>query len=159
MPSPSLWTHARAALDPYARRWTGQYLAYPLTREEYVATVDYPLAVLKRHLRNCGYGAQRLSAAKRHPETKELHVLSMRKVPDLHPFDAVGTELAEYSPRSCQFHVHAFPSVTGTGLDVYSHYEYRPFTAPLRHYRPTYDRDDTPRTEWTYLRGVTDVDW
>lgn len=147
-PTPSRWTRCRAAADPYTRRYLSLYTAYPLDRSEYVATVTGEIDALRTRLRAAGYTPQRLSAAKRHPETGRLHLLSMRRVPDEHPADAYGAAVASYPPQSCQYHLHAFPSPVHGQFDVFAHYELRPLIHPIEHYRPTYGD--------TYLRGVAD---
>lgn len=153
---PTLWTRLRGAVDPYTRRTLGLYTAYPLDCREHIATWNASLGLFRKSITNLGYEPQRLSAAKRHPQTGTLHALSMRRVPDRHPDDAEGTAIArEYDPEQCQYHLHAI-EVNG-GYDIFSHYELspsilhpRPNPARLReHYRPTYGS--------TYLRGVSDL--
>ena len=152
MPTP--WTELRALADPIARQF-GYYTAYPLHADEYLGTNHLSDALA--YLQENDYHPQRLSAAKRHPETNQLHDASFRRVPTTHPEDAVGTELVDlFEPKECQYHVHAFEREDG--IDFYSHYEARPdFFQPhpsiprLRtHYRPDWGE--------TYLLGVTDLD-
>lgn len=144
---PSVWTRLRGALDPLARVY-GQYTAYRLHINEHVGHVDgMSVPDARDYLKAKGYTPQYLSAAKRHPETGQLHDLSYRRVPDAHPIEAEGTPIAKKSPRLCQYHVHAFR--VGGGVDWFSHYEYRPLML-MKHYRPEYGA--------TYLRGVSDLD-
>lgn len=144
-------------LDDVARKF-GFYTAYELDSEEYVGTVE-GMHVAER-LRQRGYEASpsiagiTLEAAKLHPDTGNVHDVSLRKVdPD--------------NPRK-QWHVHIFNSgkVDAHGLawpnarhKIFTHYEFRPdFTRVgdesygdmiqrLRtHYRPEWGSDD-------YIRG------
>lgn len=168
-PTPTLWTRLRAAADPFTRRTLGLYSAYALTPEEYVTTCGNDNNALGKLLADRGYEPARLSAAKRHPATGRLHVLSMRRRPETHPFAVAGTALEGTDPRRCQFHVHAMNTDVSGFVDVFAHYEYAPDLRPLggetwrealarcrAHYRPTWDREDVNREEWTYLRGVED---
>lgn len=151
----SAWTAARAALDPLARRY-GQYTAYTIPSEEFIGHApDERIPAIRAWLRREGYGPQFLSAAKRHPETGELHELSYRRVPDEHPPAAYNSPLVEqFGARQCQLHVHAF-AVPG-GVDVFSHYEVRPdpFTPDVNLHRLQTHYNPTPGQ---YLTGVTDL--
>lgn len=153
---PSDWTKLRAWFDPIARRFN-YYTAYELPADEHVRTVDFSGGVdgFREHLRGMGYEPQYLSAAKRHPETGELHDLSYRSVPQSHPEAAQGKEIYDhFNPGQCQYHVHAW-EIEGS-VWIGSHYETRPdFFGPsvslrrqLTHYRPGPE---------TYLIGVTDL--
>lgn len=170
---PSTWTIARAGFDPLARRF-GQYSAYTLSHDEYLGAMDPQFTVrdARAYLEQNAYEPQYLSAAKALPGSSwpyppdELHELSYRHVPTRHPPESLGTRLeAEFRPEGCQYHVHVFDS-DDCGPLIFSHYEPRPdFFEPTfdlyrlrRHYRPTYDRPQVPAGEWTYLRGVTDLD-
>lgn len=164
-PTPSAWTQLRAAVDPFTRRTLGLYSAYSLTSEEYIGTAHRSFPDLKATLEAAGYTPQKLSAAKRHPESGKLHLLSMRRVPDLHPFDPIlGTGLKEWDGNQCQFHLHAFATDVSGFYDIFMHYELRPdFFRPTfnperlrEHYRPQYDFDHVDREKWTYLRGIQD---
>lgn len=168
-PSPSAWTHLRATLDPITRRLTGNYLAYSLNHSEYISTEYGTPELFRGYLTAKGYVPQRLSAAKRHPESGRLHVVSMRRRPREHPDAVAGTALAEYAPRVCQFHVHAFGTDVRPYLDVFSHLELAPDIRLLgnesvsdaisrikMHYKPTYDFPDADRKTVNYLRGVKD---
>jgi len=152
MPTP--WTELRALADPIARQF-GYYTAYPLHVDEYLGTFD--LSDVIAFLRNNGYSPQRLSAAKRHPETNQLHDASFRRVPSEHPAGARGTRIADlFEPEQCQYHVHAFERENG--VEFFSHYEARPdffqpnvsLTRLRTHYRPDWGE--------TYLIGVTDLE-
>jgi len=160
---PTPWTRLRAAVDPVTRKTLGLYAAYSLTSEEYIGTVKTDTFTPE------GFSPERLSAAKRHPESGRLHVASLTRTPDEHPDAALGTGLVEYDPGQTQFHVHAFNTDVTGFLDVFSHYELRPTLRPVAdenwgeaisrmaaHYRPTWDRPNVAREEWTYLRGVED---
>lgn len=153
---PGRWTQLRAAVDPITRQ-LGFYTAYALDVEEHVGSVELTTGEAQQYLRQRAYDPQYLSAAKRHPETGELHKLSTRHVPDDHPPAADGTQLAErYAPRECQFHTHWFD--TAGGVDVFSHYETRP---DLLRPEPSIERLRThyrPERGSTYLRGITNLE-
>lgn len=170
---PSLWTLTRAAADPLARRF-GQYSAYPLSHDEYIGAMDpqFTTRDARHYLERNAYEPQYLSAAKALPGSSwpyspdELHELSYRRVPTRHPPEALGTRLeAEFTPGETQYHCHVF-SIDDSGPLFFSHLEprpdlFKPSFDPHRltvHYRPTYDRPQIPKDEWTYLRGVTDLD-
>jgi hypothetical protein len=155
----TFWTRLRGALNPALP--DGWYTAYDLGAAEHVATTRLSVPALRETLRMGGYERQRLSAAKRHPQTGQLHDLSMRRVPDEHPDAVRGTRITAWPARACQFHVHAFRLDTdtlGPVTWVGSHYELRPdFFRPRpsvqrlhEHYKPEYGQ--------TYHRGVTDVE-
>lgn len=138
-------------LDDVARRF-GFYTAYELDSDEWVGTVE-GMHVAER-LRQRGYEASpsvagiTLEAAKLHPDTGNVHDVSLRKVdPD--------------NPRK-QYHIHMWRDSTPQAIrlsgEIFSHYEFRPdfervgdesygdMIERLRtHYRP----------EWgeTYIRG------
>lgn len=153
---PSVWTRARAAIDPLARL-AGYYTAYPLTEPEYIGRVeDVTIEDARVYLDTSGYTPQYLSAAKKHPRTGWLHDLSYRRVPTQHPEQARGSVLTRrYEPEACQLHTHWFK--TRDGFDVYSHYELRPDL-----FQPSFDLERlkthySPSYGDTYLRGVTDL--
>ncbi|MFW5896310.1 MAG: hypothetical protein ACOCUA_02890 [archaeon] len=129
----------------------GQYAAYQLDEREFVGTVtevDDAEGVASL-LEEYGYEHGGLAALKYHPETGAPDEGSYRKVdPD--------------RPR-WQWHVHLWSS--DDGVEVYSHYEFRPDLRPVagestlecldrlrEHYDPTWDvnADDE---EATYLLG------
>lgn len=139
-------TRVFAALDPLLRS-VGLYSAYALSTEEFVGRVSTGIRGARRHLREREYSRHWLAAAKRHPRTGELDDGSYRRIPTEHPPNVAGTDLADYAPRDCQYHVHFFQ--TDRGVEVYSHYELRPLLHPREHYRPRYAS--------TYLKGVTDL--
>lgn len=168
-PVPSAWTRLREAADPLARS-IGLYTAYTLPESEYVGSVDrlsvdpytptLTFADLRDYLAAHGYEPQYLSAAKRHPETGSLHLLSVRRVPDEHPEAVAGTALSDHPPGACQYHVHVCPGPVDGQYDLFSHYELRPLPMAVagescreavarsaRHYRP----------QGAYLQGVTDL--
>lgn len=142
------------ALDPYTRQYLDSYVAYQLSRDEYVTNVTfYSLADAKEWLYTIGYEPQYLAAAKRHPDDPDwIEALSFRKVPTQHPpVDARITR--RWDPKQCQYHVHLFDT-GGTQFELFSHYELRPdFFRPTfnlerldTHYNPVYGED--------YLKGV-----
>lgn len=139
------------------------YTSYAVTDEEYLGTHDGSLAETAQALRERGYHYQLFAARKQHPERDQRDKGSFARIPEEHPDAADGTALAETTPRECQYHVHLF--ATDDGTELYGHYEIHPYphtptwdlTRPWpRHYRPTWDTHDEPRSEWTYLRGVRD---
>jgi len=154
--------HALAFIDPFARGlsrplpWT-LYTAYPLTTAEYVGR--YPDDRLSRavsRLRDAGYTANPLAAAKYHPAPhRAVDHGSYRRVPDAHPEGIDARITREYAPNQCHYHCHLWPVTDG--VEVYSHYEVRPDILrgdfdPWRmaeHYRPELNE--------TYLPGVTDL--
>lgn len=146
MPTP--WTELRAALDPFTRRF-GYYTAYRLHPAEFIGdgVFQHGIPSAARWLRSMGYRPNWVSAAKRHPETGQLHDLSYRKIPDSHPPNLDEKRITDFGPAQCQFHVHAFDM--GERIEFFSHYETRPIMG-WTHYRPEYNS--------TYLRGVTDLD-
>ena len=152
-------------LDPIARRF-GLYLSYGITDKEYVGKVVCPESYeISSWLKDNGYESIWFEAAKEHPETGQVHNMALRKV-GVPEFEHVhDTGLGNYHYRQCQFHVHGFR--VGDYMHLFSHYELRgdpkrigsestaeAIARMKAHYRPTYDRDDTDRSEWTYLRGV-----
>jgi len=153
MNRPTLFTRLRGAADPLARRF-GHYTAYELDGEE-IGTVSAVPNVTRRLLELKGYEENRLSAAKRHPETGELHHFSLRRIdPD--------------DPQR-QYHVHLWPVADDSSrTEVHSHRELRPDLSPLAgetwreaaerartHYRPgdTYE----PRAADWIAEGVLDT--
>jgi hypothetical protein len=139
------------------------YTSYLFDEAEYLGTIDEPVSVVRERLRNRGYHYQLFGATKQHPERDQIDSGSYARIPRRHPDAAEGTALDTLDPRECQYHVHPFGD--GDTTELYGHYEIHPYpwtpcwdlTRPYpRHYRPTWDRPDTPRSEWTYLRGVTD---
>lgn len=150
---PSAWTSLRGAVDPIVRPYN-LYTAYELSEAEYIGSATGQLPGPRGFLQRNGYEPQYLSAAKRHPETGQLHELSYRRIPDAHPPPVIPTPLLEWEPSDCQYHVHVFernPLV----FDFFSHYELKPDLLPFdlerleTHYGPRYGKD--------YLRGVTDL--
>ena len=133
-------------LDPYLRK-VNLYSAYTLSEDEFIGnaktvTDDYYIVY---ELKERGYEElSLLEAAKKHPETGEVHHDSFRRVdPE--------------SPR-WQWHIHLW-GTDGAYAEVYSHYELRPdfrligdesvseAIERLRtHYRPNHGEE--------YLRGV-----
>jgi len=115
----------RKRIDGPLRRLSGGrlYYAYELEKAERVGAVDsaywgsdYSRRVFIDHLKSGGYerpptfGGIPLEAAKTHPDTRQVHDLSLRRVdPD--------------NPRR-QWHIHLF-EVDGVVM-VFSHYELRP---------------------------------
>lgn len=145
------------------------YTAYAVDEAEYVGAYDGTPEEAAEMLHDHGYHYQLLAAEKRNEETGETDHGSYARIPTEHPEEATGTALGATTPRECQFHVHLFkrrnPSAGHPVTDLYGHYEIHPYphtptfdiTRPWpRHYRPTWDVEDTPRKEWTYLRGVRD---
>lgn len=111
------------------------YAVYQLDEEEYIGTVDADLRETIDYLKQCGYEYQTLAAKKLHPETERSDDGSYRR---LDPDDS-----------DKQWHVHLWE--TDDGVEVYSHYEYKPeLWGPVdehrvaEHYRP----DDN-----TYIEG------
>lgn len=168
-PTPSAWTQLRARVDPFTRRTLGLYSAYELTPEEYVTTVGNDNNALSKLCRDIGYEPQVLSAAKRHPGSGRLHVMSLRRRPSTHPPAALGSGLDDYDPRECQLHLHAFNTDVSGFVDVFTHYELAPDLRRLgnetwggalarwrEHYRPQYDFDHVDFGVVTYLRGIQD---
>ena len=139
-------TKVMAAVDPIARR-LGYYTAYELDKLEYIGYREDVATGTRNELLNNGYERSptiagiRLQAAKKHPETGEIHEYSLRKV--------------DPNDNRRQYHVHLW----GGGVtSIYSHHEFRPDLRVLEgesledakerlqtHYRP----------EWgeTYIRG------
>lgn len=152
----STWTKLRIAANPIARRFN-QYTAYTIRDSERIGVKQEDLSETREYLRTQGYEPQILSAAKMHPETAQPHDLSYRRVPDSHPPGASDKLIEEkFSPRECQFHVHAF-SVDGQ-MHLFSHYEARPdlwsptvdISRLQTHYRPDYGQE--------YIRGISDLE-
>lgn len=154
---PSFWTRLRAFLNPLARE-NGFYTAYTLSQNEYVGRIHgFDVSDATGFLKQHGYEPQTLSAAKKHPETGQLHDLSYRRVPAKHPELLVHEPLCRtFRPEECQYHVHAWQ--TGEWMEFFSHYETRPdvfkpsfsLERIRTHYRPTYGTE--------YFQGITDVD-
>jgi len=162
------------------------YTAYDVDEAEYLGsydgTVDETVTMLREH----GYHYQLFAAEKRRgedgstdkhaergsatsPSSRATDDGSYARIPESHPSEAADTALEDIPAGECQFHVHLFErpdSAAGHAVtDLYGHYEIHPYphiptwdlTRPYpRHYRPTWDDPDTPRSEWTYLRGVRD---
>jgi len=168
--SPSLQTRLKALVDKYTP--SGWYAAYKLDAEELIGTFDLPLDRAQVKLHKVGYGllptifGVRLSAAKRHPETGELHDATRREVPrskaEIERVNelAHGTELEQYEPERLQLHVHLFERNDGT-TDVFSHLELRSDLHPVGtedwseaigrlmiHYSPRHGKE--------YLQGATE---
>lgn len=137
--------------DRYAQA-VGHYAAYRLDEREYVGTVVEIADAegVADLLEDYGYEFSGLAALKYHPETGAPDDASLRKVdPD--------------RPR-WQWHLHLFE--TADGVEVYSHYEYRPDLRPVageslrecfdrlrEHYRPTWDVHADRLEEATYFLG------
>ncbi len=138
-------------LDPIARK-IGLYTSYELDEEEYVGTVhiDDAIDVLQTEYETPPtFMGIPLAAAKEHPETGEVHDVSLRKVD-------------EDNPRM-QYHIHYW--VQGGDeyqAELYSHYEFRPDFKPVgdettgeminrlrTHYRPDYSNGE-------YIQGKAD---
>lgn len=163
MPSP--WTRLRLAVDPLVRPVL--YTAYRISHDEYVDAMERQFTIrdARDWLQQNAYEPQYLSAAKYLPgPDRRPHELSYRRVPGEHPPEVEGTALEGWRPEQCQYHVHVFNS-DDSGPLFFSHYEVRPdFFEPRfnvarlhAHYRPTWDRPQVDRSEWSYLRGVTDL--
>lgn len=142
----NLQTKLMAAIDPIARR-LGYYTAYELDTQERVGFVNQDPITTRESLLMDGYefsptiAGVNLEAAKLHPNTGEVHEVSLRKVdPD---------------DERKQYHVHLWGD---RSTSIFSHHEYRPDVCVLdtesmteakerleTHYRP----------EWgeTYIRG------
>lgn len=139
------------------------YTSYALTEQEYLGTYDGSLADVRAELRDRGYHYQLFAATKQHPDRDQRDSGSFARIPDRHPSEADGTGLDGLNPRECQYHVQLFAD--GETVELYGHYEVHPYPweptwdikRPYpRHYYPTWDSPDRDRSEWTYLRGVTD---
>jgi len=164
--APSFQTRLKGLLDRYTPE--SLYTAYELGSEEYVGTVEKPPEQFQLDLHIAGYGLLPkiwgiiLAAAKRHPESGDLHSLTRRKIPSdgdtIQHVEAetVDTGLEQYDPEQLQYHVHVF-----RGGDVFSHLELRSDPYPVAgetwseaigrlmiHYRPKYDA--------TYLEGASE---
>lgn len=155
----SSWTRFRSEINPVVKEISNDlYTAYPLGKQEFVFERRYGnIDSIIEYLRNNGYEPQLLSAAKKHPETKQLHDLSYRSVPSEHPELIEGTKLyVNFYPKECQYHVHVF-NVGGGIYQFFSHYEARPdFFEPnislhrlSTHYKPLYGQE--------YFKGITDL--
>ena len=145
------------------------YTAYSVDKAEYLGQYDATADETAEMLRDQGYHYQLFAAEKRLEQTGQTDDGSYARIPDEHPQAATGTALGETTPKECQYHVHLFEATDeASGRPVthlYGHYEIHPYphtptwdiTRPYpRHYYPTWDTDDDPRSEWTYLRGVRD---
>ena len=171
------FNHFLAAINPIGDS-IGYYTAYEVSRQEHVGTYDGSIDELRDMLEGEGYQKHNLAAAKFHPEPHDaVDHLSLRKIPDSHPDILVDLEsdrprlVREFEPVQCQYHKHLWPVTDG--IEVYSHYEIRGDIHPsgaegsvmeliergLEHYRPTWNYDDNPRSEWTYIRGLSDVEF
>ena len=137
------------------------YTSYPIDESEYLGTYDGSLDECRSWLRDNGYHYQLLAAVK--DVDGVVDDGSYARIPNEHPRDVAGTKLAKLDSRECQYHVHPFDK--GDHVELYGHYEIHPYphipdfdlSRPYpRHYHPTWDRDDNPREEWTYLRGTVD---
>ena len=157
----SLLKHTLRRAAARALKRTLPYTAYPIDDAEYLGHVAEDRHTVAANLRSRGYHYQLLAAVKQHDGATDVG--SYTRIPDRHPDAADGTALDALDPRACQYHVHLFE--TDGGTDVYGHYEIHPYpwtptidvSRPYpQHYRPTWDAPDTPREEWTYLRGVSD---
>jgi len=108
----------RKRIDGPLRRLSGGrlYYAYELEKAERVKTVPNTLDAIAGYLTRRGYeqpprlAGIPLEAAKTHPETGQVHDLSLRRVDPDNP--------------TRQFHIHLF-EVDGV-VEVFSHYELRP---------------------------------
>lgn len=130
----------KAELDSFTRPF-GIYLAYQLDHSEYVGRGWFPAGLHDLYVyltESNEYEPTHFEAAKYHPDTGDLHELSLRRI------DACN-------PR-WQWHIHCWslPDRTGS-FELYSHYELRPDPFPIdkesittminrlqEHYRPTY---------------------
>jgi hypothetical protein len=136
------------------------YTAYEIDQKEYLGHFEGTQSELEAQLKERGYHYQLFAAEKE--LGSETDSGSFARIPDRHPEAVHETGLEGIDPRNCQYHVHLFD--TPRGVDVYGHYEIHPYpwtptvdiNRSLNHYRPTWDKDENPRDEWTYLLGVTD---
>lgn len=162
------------------------YTSYEIDTAEYLGTFDGTRKQAVTTLQDRGYHYQLFAATKQHAERDQRDGGSFARIPSAHPPEARETGLAPLDPRECQYHVHLFErdsdGAEGSCVELYGHYEVHPYpwtptwdiTRPYpRHYYPTWDHaehssanpyslsastdsSDDPRSEWTYLRGVTD---
>lgn len=107
------------------------YTMYQLDAEEYVGTVEMDLSAVTAALKEQGYEYQPFSAKKYHPDDDSLA-------------DDGSYRLLDPDDPDKQWHVHLWETVEG--VDVFSHYEYKPeFLTPddeprvAEHYRPDDD--------------------
>jgi len=137
------------------------YTAYTVSDKEHLGTFDGTLDEFVDTVTAEGYHYQLFAARKTADGTKDAG--SYARIPDNHPDAAEGTALESRDAGECQYHIH--PIVRDDVIECYGHYEIHPYpwtpfwdsTRPWpQHYRPTYDDPETPRSEWTYLRGVRD---
>lgn len=137
------------------------YTAYDVSSKEFLGEYDGALDELIAELEDCGYHYQLFAARKTADGKKDDG--SYARIADEHPDAVEGTALAEIEPGECQYHVH--PIKRDGVIECYGHYEVHPYPwtptwdltrAWPRHYRPTWDSSETPRSEWTYIRGVRD---
>ena len=137
------------------------YTSYSINEKEFLGQFDGSLDECIAWLKESGYHYQLFAATK--SLEGDMDDGSFARIPDTHPEEADGTALAELDAGECQYHVHPFER--DDYIELYGHYEIHPYPwTPFwdmerpypRHYRPTWDRDNEPRDEWTYLRGVVD---
>ena len=149
----------RQQLDPHLRRASDGrlYYAYSLRDAERIGTAPHPTDVFAT-LRNAGYetpptlGPIPLEAAKtRRGVDERVHDYSLRRVDPDHP--------------TRQFHVHGWR--VDDGVELFSHYEYRPEIYPVadESWPEAYDRarehlSPSWGAEWgdgtTYVLGRAD---
>ena len=137
------------------------YTSYSISEAEYLGTFDGSLDECTSWLRSQGYHYQLFAATK--TLDGEQDDGSFARIPDTHPDEVEDTALDEIQPGECQYHVHTFER--DDHIALYGHYEIHPYPwtpywsierAYPKHYHPTWDKEDTPKEEWTYLRGVVD---
>ena len=137
------------------------YTSYSIGNAEFLGTYDGDLETLIAELESVGYHYQLLAATKLLDGHKDSG--SYARIPSEHPDGVAETALEDLDPGECQYHVHPF-EIDGV-IELYGHYEIHPYPhtpfwdwtrAWPRHYKPTWDTDDAPRSEWTYLRGIVD---
>lgn len=145
------------------------YTAYSIDEVEYLGSYDAGTDATAKMLRDHGYHYQLFAAEKQRGDDGPTDQGSFARIAEEHPEAAEGTALADTTPRECQYHVHLFKREHADAghpvTDLYGHYEIHPYPwtptvsirrAYPRHYYPTWDDPDEPRSEWTYLRGVRD---
>ena len=139
------------------------YTAYSIDEKEYLGRFDGTLNEFAENLRERGYHYQLFAAEKTLTEDGVKDDGSWARIPDHHPSEAEGTALEERDARELQYHAHPF-EVDGT-VEVYGHIEIHPYPHTPHwdssrpwpdHYRPTWDRPNEDKEDWTYLRGVVD---
>ena len=137
------------------------YTKYSIGNSEYLGHYDGDLETLIDELTDAGYHYQLFAAEKTHDGLVDDG--SYARIPNEHPDAVAETALEDRPPGECQYHVHPFE--LEETIELYGHYEIHPYPhTPFfdltrswpQHYRPTWDTDEAPRSEWTYLRGVLD---